>query len=121
MKMKTVRRGLPAAMITEHRLICCGGRPDDYLEYVDLYDFEENSWTQLSKMVKPRFRSGICTEKIKRKRVYVGGGRAANKSVEFYDIAKNEWFLLPETNKEHSLRPMLWTENVNLVNIASYG
>merc|ERR1711920_1111265 len=54
---------------------------------------------------------------------YVGGGYQDNdeisKSVECYNFEKNKWNELPSSNLKHDMNPMIWTQDNNLLYIAS--
>ena len=39
--------------------------------------------------------------------------------VEWYDIDKNVWNNLPDTNKAHDMNPLIWIENNDLFHIMS--
>ena len=44
----------------------------------------------------------------------------ATHDVECYDIVKNEWITISEkTVGEHRMYPIIWTENNNIIHIAS--
>ena len=116
------RRTQPtAAFIDEDKLICCGGAGGYY--YVDFYNFNTKKWKQLADLQRSSVNSGICTNKSLKKekeRVYVGGGsRGKYQSMQFYNIEKNEWYLLPDTNGEHKYHPILWFDDENVLYIIS--
>ena len=64
-----------------------------------------------------RYSCGIVYDKLLNL-VYVGGGHNAENKVEYYDINKNKWINIPNTEMSHSSRPVLWTDN-KLLYIAS--
>ena len=104
---------VPSAMITDDKLICCGG--DNYYNNADIYDFITN------KMIEQRRFSGIFVDQYIKQRVYVCGGEQAPKKVEYYDAMKNEWILICDTNGQHQKWPIIWNDfnNPNIINIAS--
>ena len=53
------------------------------------------------------------------KRIYIGGGMDSNNKFEYFDINKNEWYLLPNTNGMHGRWPIIWKDDINIINIAS--
>ena len=77
-------------------------------------------------MNQTRNLSGICVDTFNKNRVYMGGGRgssydAAKQKVEYYDISKNIWIEICDTNGDHKRWPVLWFEDDsnNILNIAS--
>ena len=62
---------------------------------------------------------GIYFDDITTPKVYVGGGGGdiSSQKFEYFDINKNEWFLLSDTNGSHSISPIIWTKNINIINI----
>ena len=46
-------------------------------------------------------------------KIYVGGGKNEATEIEYYDINKNEWYSLSNTNYEHLINP------INIIYIAS--
>eukprot|EP01084_Bolivina_argentea_P208054 354851_1 len=114
--MQTARDALCATMISNDQLMCCGGL--DKYKYVDMYDFITKQWTQLCDMHCKRRYSGICFDKYN-ERVYVGGGAEKPYKVEYYDIQKNKWILIGNTNGNHERFPVIWTDGANIVNIGS--
>eukprot|EP00484_Ammonia_sp_Unknown_P009135 CAMPEP_0197066538 /NCGR_PEP_ID=MMETSP1384-20130603/174294_1 /TAXON_ID=29189 /ORGANISM="Ammonia sp." /LENGTH=60 /DNA_ID=CAMNT_0042503721 /DNA_START=13 /DNA_END=191 /DNA_ORIENTATION=+ len=38
-------------------------------------------------------------------RVFVGGGYRTERKMTYYDVCKNEWLDLPQTNYEHNEYP----------------
>ena len=52
--------------------------------------------------------------------VYIGGGSSetnSHKSVEYYEVAKNEWFKLPDTINDYSHYPAIWLVDQNILHI----
>ena len=64
-------------------------------------------------------RAGICCDQYINKRVYVGGGRSNTKKFEYFDINKTQWIQLCDTNNSHTQWPVVWSENNNMIYIAS--
>eukprot|EP01084_Bolivina_argentea_P064361 117396_1 len=85
----------------------------------EIYDFNSKIWTKLASMFEEREYAGICYDKFGKERVYVGGGYNVDRSFEYYNIIKNEWYLLPKTNGDHDYHSMVWMDDINIVNIAS--
>ena len=110
---------MSAAMITNDMLICCGGHY--YRKYVDVYNFKTKKMKKLASMNEERRFSGIFVDDINNQKVYVGGGfdNDSSKKFEFYDIKKNKWICLCDTNGNHKLWPIIWSDEPNIINIAS--
>ena len=51
--------------------------------------------------------------------VYIGGGWEAPKKFEYYNLTKDKWISLNDTNKPHKTWPMIWNDKPNIINIAS--
>ena len=56
--------------------------------------------------------------------IYVGGGYdeeedIALKDMEYYNLEKDVWSSLPDTNKGHDMYPLIWLEDNNLLHIMS--
>ena len=118
MKLNTQRPQPSAAMIDDDRIITCGGYR--VYNHCDLYDFNTKIWTNLASTKEERHNNGICADKLYNKRVYIGGGSMNKyKKFEYYDIYKNEWYLLADTNDGHKFHPILWMESSNVIYIAS--
>ena len=121
MRMETGRSQPTGAFIDDDKLICCGG----YMkyQYCDLYDFKQKKWRKLADLKQRSQNSGICTDKTtknEKERVYVGGGSKGNlHQMQFFDINKNKWFSLPDTNGDHKHHPILWFDDVNVLYTAS--
>ena len=117
MKLNKQRPQPSAVMIDNDRMMTCGGWNE--LKHCDLYDFNTKKWTNLAPTKKERHNSGIYADKIYNKRVYVGESMGMYKYFEYYDIYKNEWYLLLDTNNAHKFHPVIWMENSNIIYIAS--
>ena len=105
-------------MITDDNLILCGG--EEAFKSTDIYNFNDNTWKNLADMNKERRFAGICVDQNRNKKIYIGGGTKAEKHVEYYDIFKDKWVAISEyTVGEHRYHPIIWTENNNIINIAS--
>ena len=92
-----------------------------------LYNFTSNKWTfNLSFCCYARFCAGIGYDKYENK-VYLGGGyhwdgykNSYVDIMEYYDIKKDEWNYLPQTNISHGYYPIIWKNTNNgLLYIAS--
>ena len=119
MKWNPKRWHISATMINDDKLICCGGM-NNYLQYVDLFDFKTQKLTKLERMNEKRRYSGIWCDKFNIDKVYIGGGSEAPKKFEYYNVVKNKWILLHDTTQKHNIRPIIWNEhNPNIIFIAS--
>ena len=116
-KWNRKRRNISSAFITDDKLICCGVQ--NYLRYVDVYDFAKKRMTKLCDMNNDRRDSGIYVDKFNNNRVYIGGGYQSRKTFEYYDINKNQWISLSNTNQEHTIWPIIWSDQPYIINIAS--
>ena len=90
---------------------------------VELYDMDQGYWTVLADCKVKRSICGIFYDKIKQI-VYIGGSRSGlgtrpSKTVENYDIHKNVWHILPETNFLHEWFPLIWKNPNGILYIAS--
>eukprot|EP01083_Nonionella_stella_P310882 1106403_1 len=92
---------------------------------IELYDFNNDTWTQLADCIIRRSICGLFYDYIQQI-VYLGGSQLSginnrgSKTVEYYDIRKNVWRLLPATNFNHEWNPLIWKEqNSSLLYIAS--
>ena len=121
------RRHLSVSMINDDKLICCGGFSDETFSKwhtdTNLYDFEKKQWTKSCDMKCDRYKHGIYFDKFTNNRVFIGGGTvlaaAKGKDCAYYDIIKNEWFDVCKTNKNHSLRSIMWMNDINIIYITS--
>ena len=126
-KMNRKRGLFSTSMITDTKLICCGGfainENAGYHNQCDIYNFETNEWTEIADLNKKRCRHAMHIDKINNK-IYIGGGkkdsyRDAIKEFECYDIIKNKWYILNKLNHGHPRVCALWSENVNVLYIGS--
>ena len=119
--MRQIRPALSAIMINDDKLMCCGGYM--YGTNCDLYDFKSKKWMELTNAIESMHNSGICADELvnvnQRQKIYTGCGTDATKKTQFYDVTKNEWYPLPDTNEKHKYHPILWFEDFNILNIAS--
>ena len=116
----TQRNGWPSIMTFEtddnkEKLISLGGYK--FGSSCQIYDFEQNEWTQCKDMLFSRYRIGKCYDKNE-KIIYTVGGSGDSKSAEYYDLSKNTWFALPKTNALHANYPAVWKED-NMLYVAS--
>ena len=118
--LENARFWLSATMISDDKLIICGGYGCEYK--TDIYDFNQKTKINVAKMNYKRKSSGIYFDK--NNNVYIVGGNAQryssiNSTFESYDITKNAWITLSSTNKNHILWPALWSNEPNILYIAS--
>ena len=123
-KWENARSAVAAAMINDNKLICCGGdarfsEAKVDRKRVDIYNFKTNTMTKLSNMKNERESAGIYVDNNVYQRVYIGGGKYSSQKVEYYDIIKNKWTLLCDTNTNHKYWPILWDKNPNVIIIGS--
>ena len=86
-------------------------------------DLETNKWINVTSKKYEVVDSGIYYDDMK-DLIYVGGGyqigiSQASKFVECYDVGKNVWNQLRNTNYGHDMNPLIWIENYNLLHIMS--
>ena len=124
--MQKERSFLSAIMINDDQLFCCGGTKDKYLSDTDIYNFDTKKWIKLSNKTVEVCRAGLCIDKVVHKRIYAGGGKKVPfsaqskvKTVEYYDLNKNKWIILPDSNGIHASYPILWIDNGNILYMAS--
>ena len=88
-----------------------------------MFDFKINKWQSIASTNVARTESGWYYDKIYDNVLYIGGGTrtctTTAKSIEFYDINKNVWNELTNTNLEHFYSPILWLEDNKQLYIAS--
>ena len=117
-KWNESRGALSSVFISSNKLLICGGR-GEYKTYVDMYDFNNKQLIKLSNMNKHRLYSGICFDKFSNNRVFNGAGYRSSRTVEYFEINKNKWILLPSTNEQHDAWPLVYISEQNIVHIAS--
>ena len=89
---------------------------------VDILDLERNEWTKAARRNKSAQDCGVYYDESNAA-IYVGGGytNMASRIVECYDMNKDKWEQLPDTNYGHDMNPLIWIEDNNLLHIASIG
>ena len=114
--------GPSAVMLKNKKLFIIGSK-----EKVDIFDIDEEQWQTGGKRIKRSYTSEVCgiyydePDDI----IYAGGGYdndadVALSSMEKYDIGKDKWMEIPNTNREHDMYPLIWLEdNNNLLHIMS--
>ena len=126
-KLPTPMSGVCAEIIDDNydsnKLCVIGGEGDNQNgDGLYILNINNNKW------VKGKFKNNCCSDsgiyydKLK-ELLYVAGGYCLNegiasKSVECYDIEKNIWTELANTNKGHDMKPLIWNNN-SLLFIAS--
>ena len=108
---------MSAAMLTDDKLICCGG--DGYEKNVDVFDFVTQNMTTLANMNNKRTFAGICIDDNERNHVYIGGGDYSSDTFECYNVTQNKWTSLCSTNNDHQYWPIIWKYDVNIIIIGS--
>ena len=87
---------------------------------VELFDIESNGDAKPKKLQecnKGRFCAGIKYWEYSQ-RVYVAGGCSWTRSVEYYDITKDTWLNLPDTQNGYNHNPTIWLTDHNILNIS---
>ena len=119
-EMQRWRKYPSASMILNDQIICVGGWDNNvYVKYIDIYDFTKNEWIKLNDLNLPRCKTGACFDKFTNTKVFIGGGKPQQRSVECYDMEKNVCLKLNDTSLRHDNYPVLWTEDMNILHIAS--
>eukprot|EP01083_Nonionella_stella_P039825 108328_1 len=95
------------------QLFICGGYSFDGNK-CELLDIHRNVWRKLPHLMYKVSQSGIKYDFCSN-RIYIGGGsrtyskqRNASNLCSFYDVKKNKWYKLPNTNCEHCHHPLLF-------------
>ena len=128
------RKSASLCLVDRDDLMIIGGksRSGEKLQSVELYVNGYKATKLLAPLNLPRSASGCLLFDESDKRVIVGGGWGGwnndetQKSIEWYDAIKNEWYLFPKrTNFEHQFQPILWNDaggqnggNPNVIYIA---
>eukprot|EP01084_Bolivina_argentea_P207852 354549_1 len=89
---------------------------------VELMDLKTKNWQKVAPCLQARYYGGIVYDN-KLQRVYLGGGINADQHVEYYDIVKNDWYKLSNTNMLHDTNPLLWCvdKTVYIGSVKSHG
>eukprot|EP00484_Ammonia_sp_Unknown_P013991 CAMPEP_0197078788 /NCGR_PEP_ID=MMETSP1384-20130603/213295_1 /TAXON_ID=29189 /ORGANISM="Ammonia sp." /LENGTH=536 /DNA_ID=CAMNT_0042517657 /DNA_START=28 /DNA_END=1638 /DNA_ORIENTATION=+ len=85
-------------------LFVCGG---DLNGSVEVYNFAENSWRDAANTNVSRECAGIYYDRHENV-IYLGGGHGAQKKIECYDVARDEWMIFPNTQCNHDFYPSLF-------------
>ncbi len=115
-----VKRYMPSCCLynngneNEECLFVCGGYNENKsLNSCEMYNFSNGYWTTCKGMNVKRYGSGNCVWKNNKymygPRIIVGGGHSskASRSVEEFDMHKQIWMSLPNTNGKHTSSPAL--------------
>merc|ERR1719295_947307 len=86
------------------RLFVCGG---DLNGSVEVYDFEEGTWTDMANTTVSRESAGIYHD-AQGDCIYLGGGHGAQRKVECFDLWRSEWRICPDTNVDHDFYPAMF-------------
>ena len=113
----SMSRYSPSCGIYSHRgsewIVVAGGYAQKHvLKSCELYNVKKRQWTPIKDLNVKRYAAGCAVWKRAQSApsIVVGGGfnSAACKSVEEYDVHKQQWYRLPDTNAEHRCNPSLW-------------
>jgi len=112
-----------SVQIGEDRVMVVGGYDVNVgaLRGVEVFDFSTNRWDNASvrNIKKKRYGTGIVFHE-NTKRVFISGGDKAQHSTEWYDFAKNKWYLdIPEYSYKLNRYPAVWIENHTQLLVAS--
>lgn len=92
-------------------LIVIGGRNHwGSQTIVEIFNFNKSKWNYLQSCNYARYKAGIYYDKLINN-LYLAGGHNAEKKIEVYDIIKNKWRNLPDTNIKHENYPIIWKTN----------
>eukprot|EP00485_Elphidium_margaritaceum_P010796 CAMPEP_0202689048 /NCGR_PEP_ID=MMETSP1385-20130828/4405_1 /ASSEMBLY_ACC=CAM_ASM_000861 /TAXON_ID=933848 /ORGANISM="Elphidium margaritaceum" /LENGTH=480 /DNA_ID=CAMNT_0049344127 /DNA_START=158 /DNA_END=1597 /DNA_ORIENTATION=+ len=103
-------RWFPSCTFVEHNKLVamCGSSLDhEPLSTMECFDFETQTWSNLSACHKSRKYGGLYYANTTKK-LYLGGGDHATQSVEVYDFERDVWHDLPSTQLPHRYYPNLW-------------
>ena len=107
----------------ESELLIVGGGwngKEGALRSCSLYDFHSSEWNEISEMNVARSCATLIHWKFRNKSVVVGGEEErASRSVEEYDLIKDQWLKLPDLKHPHRKWPSVWIDNSVLY--GSYG
>ena len=88
------------------------------LNYVDLYDYKNDSFVKLNEINHPRAKCSSLFNKYTNNVIIFGGGSAyeadvqpiSQQTMEIYDFHKNQWFSVPYlSNNKYFSYPTMWT------------
>lgn len=99
-EMNKIKRYHSAAFISDDKIICYDGVSSYNYRCVDVYDFNTNKWTPLKDSNFNKRCSGICYDKYSNTKIFIGWGTENDQKFECYDIIKNLWINLTNTNGE---------------------
>ena len=102
-----------------------------WLRMVDFDTDASKHWQKMANMNYCKADCGAFYDKVNHK-IYVGGGngwtgndvtKGAEIRREYYDVHKNKWYQLPDTDYEHYMKACIWIEkdDPNLLYITSFG
>ena len=112
----------------DKHIIECGGfdSNNNCMNSSSIYNISSNKWTSIPNMTLNRIECGITNYAFKNQ-IIIGGGNGfdssgfnnnATKTIEIYDIHKNNWYsnMIPETESWHQINPYL-SISYNTLNI----
>lgn len=131
-KLDNKRCSVSATMINKDKhLFIAGGFIEDGGIWIStrrvlLYNIENDEWKELKSARYARYNTGMYYDKIENN-IYLAGGNEGGyplNKVESYDISKNKWYRLPNTNLKHGNHTRIWKQNNqtsnNILNIISF-
>ena len=100
-------------MTKDKRLFVVSGN----IKKVDIFDIDKNEWSLCKERIYGADVSGIYYDGTNNN-IYVGGGYDGGrhkvlKIMECYNLEKDIWTKLPDTNKGHDMYPLIWLEDYN--------
>ena len=104
------------------KLFICGGKEGfTNMNTMLIYDLNEKKYENTFNFEIARRAHGIYLDEWA-DRIFIGGGiddTDWGQSVEYFDITKNKWLNITDTNNAHKIHPCVWMENNCLLYIMS--
>ena len=102
-------------------LIISGGNNEinGDLNSCSIYDFNSREFHEISDMNIARSSHSLIHWKYRNKCIAVGGinkDNSSSKSIEEYDLIKDQWYKLPNMKESHRIHPCVWIDNSLLYN-----
>ena len=120
--MKNNKYYTNSIVLNDHKLFICTGRANGFnYKTVDILNLKGGNYVfeAVKDMHLARQSPGIYNHK-EMNQIFVGGG-SGSADVEYYDLHKQEWYLLgTQTIGTYKRYPILWTDNndYNILSIA---
>eukprot|EP01083_Nonionella_stella_P180446 643515_1 len=106
-----------ATFVSDDRLFVCGGKCNELaVDTTQILDLNDNTWTNLRDCEYTREAAGIFHQK-ELDRVYVAGGDDTLSKVEFYDMNKQRWYHVVNTNFCYGNYPAMWSPQYHNQNV----